>query len=71
MIGQYNHFSHPFFLYCTESKSVIQVAAQNMGFVLWVSIWVSGDLTIAFSATILQQEKPPCQKTKKCNISKG
>jgi hypothetical protein len=33
MIGQYDHFSHPLFLYCTESKSVVQVAAQNMGFV--------------------------------------
>jgi hypothetical protein len=32
MIGQYDHFSHPLFLYYTESKSVVQVAAQNMGF---------------------------------------
>jgi hypothetical protein len=33
MIGQYDHFSHPLFLYCIESKSVVKVAAQNMGFV--------------------------------------
>jgi hypothetical protein len=26
-------FSHPLFLYCIESKSVVKVVAQNMGFV--------------------------------------
>jgi hypothetical protein len=30
-----------------------------------------GDLNIVFSATMLQQAKLPCQKNKKCNISKG
>jgi hypothetical protein len=27
-----NHFSHSLFLYCIESKSVVKVVAQNMGF---------------------------------------
>jgi hypothetical protein len=65
MIGQYDHFSHSFFLYYTESKSPLQVAAQNMGFALWVLIWVSNGSTIVFSTTILQQAKPPCQKNRK------
>jgi hypothetical protein len=62
MIGKYDNISHPLFLYCTESKSFVKAAAQNMGFVLWVSIWVSSDLNIVFSASTLQQAKPPCQK---------
>jgi hypothetical protein len=32
MTGQYDHFFHQLFLYCTDSKSDVQVAAQNMGF---------------------------------------
>lgn len=33
MIGQYDHFFHQLFLYCTEFDAVVQVAAQNMDFV--------------------------------------
>jgi hypothetical protein len=58
-------------LYSIESKSVVKVVAQNVGFVGWVLIWVSGDLNIVSSTTRLQQTKFPCQKNKKCNISKG
>ena len=49
MIPQYDHLSHPYFLYYFESKSEpIQVATQNMGGVWWILICVSGDLTIVF-----------------------
>jgi hypothetical protein len=53
-------------LYCIESKFVVKVAAQNMGFDLGF-----GNLNLVFSATTLQQEKLLCQKNRKCNISKG
>ena len=59
MIGPYDIFSHPFFLYYTESKSVVQVASQNMGFVWWVSIWVSGDLSSLFNNNIHYSKQSP------------
>jgi hypothetical protein len=30
MIGKYDHFSHPFFLYYIESKSAVEVVAQKL-----------------------------------------
>ena len=67
MTGLYDHLSHPFFLYYSES---IKVATQNMGCVQWIEKRVFGDLTVIFSATPLQAAKPPCHQTKKCNNSK-